>query len=265
MEQLHAQALAAAVRLQDDRLTGEVALRGGDDMVAPGDQDGARRGDAVAFQRGILAGLADLEVERAGAVDHAPAPAGEPGQHRGGELGREAMVARVRRGTHAVVEHALRRRGGEIEGAGIEEPLGPGQSALVEGLGERRQPGGILVQDMDAAHARNLRSNIDHGGGFFVRRKRSAPWGIFFYHKGTQDEIMARAGAVVDAFHRYVAGSRGRSYKAPTSEERCRSGRSGRSRKPLYPYGVPWVRIPPSPPGCRFPASPRRLRISRTR
>ena len=30
--------------------------------------------------------------------------------------------------------------------------------------------------------------------------------------------------------------------------ERCRSGRSGRSRKPLYPSRVPWVRIPPSPP-----------------
>src|SRR6202035_420763 len=80
-------------------------------------------------------------------------PAREPGQHGGGEFRRKTMVARVRRGAHAAVEHALRRRSGKIEGAGVEEPFGPGQSALVEGLGEWRQPGGILVQDMDAAHA----------------------------------------------------------------------------------------------------------------
>jgi hypothetical protein len=133
----------------------EVALRGGDDTLASGNQDGARRGDAVALQRGVLAGLADFEVQRARSVDHAPVPADEPGQHRRGEFRREAMVAGVRGGTHAVVEHALRRRGSEVEGAGIEEPLGPGQSPPVEGLGERWQPGSVFVQDMDAAHGRS--------------------------------------------------------------------------------------------------------------
>ncbi len=35
--------------------------------------------------------------------------------------------------------------------------------------------------------------------------------------------------------------------------ERCRSGRTGRSRKPKYGLSVPWVRIPPSPPGTPPP------------
>ena len=183
-EQPHAQALAAPVRLQDDGLAGEVALRGGDDMLASGNQDGARRGDAVALQCCVLAGLADLEVERARTVDHAPVPAREPGQHRGGEFRRKAMVARVRRGAHAVVEHALRRRGGEIEGAGVEEPFGPGQSALVEGLGERRQPGGILVQDMDAAHAGISRGMSTMEEDFSSECKWNALWRMSIYIDG---------------------------------------------------------------------------------
>ena len=65
-EQPHAQALAAAVRLQDDGLTGEVAPRGGDKMLAPRHQDGARRGDAVALQCCVLAGLADLRSSAPG-------------------------------------------------------------------------------------------------------------------------------------------------------------------------------------------------------
>ena len=36
-------------------------------------------------------------------------------------------------------------------------------------------------------------------------------------------------------------------YNAILVEEGCQSGRLGRSRKPLWPYGPPWVRIPPPP------------------
>src|ERR1700722_10560412 len=67
-----------------------------------------------------------------------------------------AMVPRVRRRAHAVVEHAVRRGCSQVEGARIEEPLGPGQSALFEGVGQRRQPGGILMEDVDTAHDRIL-------------------------------------------------------------------------------------------------------------
>ena len=154
MEQPHAETLAAAVRLQDDRLVGEMAPRGGHDAIAAGHQDGARRGDAVALQGCVLPRLADLQVERARPVDHAPAPAREPCEHGSGQFRGIAMVPRVRRGTHAVVEHALRRRIREVEGPGIEEPIGPGQPALIEGQGQRRQPGGIFMQDVDAAHDR---------------------------------------------------------------------------------------------------------------
>ena len=59
---------------------------------------------------------------------------------------------------------------------------------------------------------------------------------------------MPRTDTFVGVFGRRVAGRCCRPYKARPSTERCRSGRSGRSRKPFYPYGVPWVRIPPSPP-----------------
>ena len=170
-EELHAEPLAAAVRLQNDRLTNEVPQCGGADVVAAGHQHGARRGNAVAFQCGVLPCLADLEVQRTGSVDHAPAPAGEPGKHRGGEFGGEAVVARVRGGAHAIVEHASRRWRGEVEGAGVEEPLGPGQPALVERLGERRQPGGILVQDVDAAHIGSPEASIAMEIDFSFLRK----------------------------------------------------------------------------------------------
>ena len=152
LEELYPETFAAAVRLQDHRLVREVAARRGEDAVAAGDENGAGCGDALRFQGGVLPDLADLQVERARSVDHAAAPAGEPGEHAGRQFGREAVVAGMRRGTHAVVEHAWRRRCGEVERAGIEEPLRPGEPTLVERDGERRQPGGILVQDVDAAH-----------------------------------------------------------------------------------------------------------------
>ena len=66
------------------------------------------------------------------------------------------MVAGVRRRAHAIVEHARRRRRREVERAGVEEPLGPGQPALIECRGEWRQPGRVLMQDVDAAHGCDL-------------------------------------------------------------------------------------------------------------
>jgi hypothetical protein len=124
----------------------------GNEVVASGDQDGAGRGDALRFQGGVLADLAYLQVERTGSIHHAAAPASEPGQYAGGEFRGKAVVAGVRGGAHAVVEHAGGRWCGKIERAGIKEPLCPREPALIERGGERRQPGGVLVQDVDAAH-----------------------------------------------------------------------------------------------------------------
>ena len=164
-EQLHAQPLAAPVRLQDHRLIREVAPSRGGDAVAPGHQDGARRGDAVALQGGVLAHLADLQVQRARPVDHAPAPSHEPGQHRGGELRREAVVARMRRGAHTVVEHAFGRRRARSKVPASRNHSVQGSRRWSNACGQRRQPGRILVQNMDAAHG-GPRGKLCHGDGF---------------------------------------------------------------------------------------------------
>ena len=111
--------------------------RRGDEQILAGDQNGVRGADAGGFERGVLAGLADLEVERAAAVDDAAPVPIEPGQHRRGQLGGVAMVAGVRRGAHPVVEHALGRRLRQVEDAAVEKPVAPRQplpsSALANG------------------------------------------------------------------------------------------------------------------------------------
>src|SRR3546814_8970458 len=93
-----------------------------------GDHDGARDGDTRAGQRALLAHLADLEIERAGAVHHPPPVLREPRQRRRRKLRRETVAAGVRRGAHAVVEYALRRRRREHEGVLDQEPYVPGRA-----------------------------------------------------------------------------------------------------------------------------------------
>src|SRR3546814_21199865 len=62
------------------------------------------------------------------------------------------MAARVRGGAHAVVEHTVRRRRREIEGALDQEPFVPFRAGPIERGREGRQPVGVLVQDMDLWH-----------------------------------------------------------------------------------------------------------------
>src|SRR5271167_4484074 len=94
-EQPHTEALAAAVRLEDEAAVAEMPSSRVDEQFPAGNKDGLRGADAGLFEGGVLARLADLEVERAAAVDGtAPVPF-EPCQHRGGQLGGIAMVAGV--------------------------------------------------------------------------------------------------------------------------------------------------------------------------
>ena len=95
LEQADPEPFAAAVRLEDHRATGEMLLRCRGKRFLAGDQHRLRRGDAGHLERGVLPGLADLEVERGGAVDDPPSVPGEPSQDRRGQFGGMAMVAGV--------------------------------------------------------------------------------------------------------------------------------------------------------------------------
>ena len=126
-------------------------------------------GDAVALQRGVLADLADLQIQRTRSVDDGATPAGEPSKNGRGQLGAEAMIPGVRGSAHPVVEHAFGWRRGQIERRFMKEPFGPGQAAAIEGFGQRWQPGGVLVQDVDASgHATSLGSIEAKREGFFL-------------------------------------------------------------------------------------------------
>src|SRR5205823_6901281 len=93
LEQPDAEALAAAVRLQDHRTGVEMATRRRSEVLLPGDQHGSRGANPGRFQRGILPGLADFEIERARSVDDTPAMPGQPSQYRGGKFGGGAVDA----------------------------------------------------------------------------------------------------------------------------------------------------------------------------
>jgi hypothetical protein len=96
VKQPHAETLAAAVGLHNERAAAETPAGRFDEQLLAGDDDGIRRVDPGGFEGGVLTRLADLEVERAAAVDDAAAVPFEPGQHRGSQLGGVAMVAGVR-------------------------------------------------------------------------------------------------------------------------------------------------------------------------
>ncbi len=151
-EQPHAEPLAAAVRLEDERAVAEMLPRRLDEQLLAGNEHSPRRANAGVFEGSVLARLADLEVERAAAVDGAAPVAFEPSQHRGGQFGCVAMVPGVRRSTHSVVEDALWRRLRQIEDAAIEEPIAPQQPLSIERARQRLKPGGIFVNYVDVGH-----------------------------------------------------------------------------------------------------------------
>src|SRR5262252_9024685 len=81
LEQPHAETFAAAVRLQDERPALEALPGSLYEQFLAGDEQRIRRADAGSFEGGVLARLADLEVERAAAVDDAASVPLEPSQH----------------------------------------------------------------------------------------------------------------------------------------------------------------------------------------
>ena len=145
VEQPHAEAFAAAVRLEDRGTTTEALPGGLDEQFLAGDKNSVRGVNAGGFESGVLTRLADLEVERAAAVDDAPPVLFEPSQHRGGQFGGVAMVAGVRRGAHPIVEDTRGRRPRQIEDAAIEKPVPPGERRPIERGGQRFEPGRVLV------------------------------------------------------------------------------------------------------------------------
>src|SRR5882724_7740966 len=126
--------------------------RAADKQFLAGDENGIGRANAGGLEGGVLTRLADLEVESAAAVDDAPPVPREPGEHRGGQFGGVAVVAGMRGGAHPVVEDTLRRRRRQIEDAAVEKPVAPRKPLPIERRGQRRQPGRVLVNDMDLRH-----------------------------------------------------------------------------------------------------------------
>ena len=130
----------------------EMLPHGLDQQPLAGDQHGLWGADAGGFEGGVLARLADLEIERAAAIDGAAPVPFEPGQDRCGQFGGITMVAGMRGGAHPVVEDALGRRPRQIEDAAIEKPVAPRQPLPLECPGQRLQPGGVLVNYVDMGH-----------------------------------------------------------------------------------------------------------------
>jgi len=151
IEQLHAQPLAAAVGLEDERCLAEPPRRF-ERLVAADRGDRAWHRDVGALERCVLRDLADLEIQCAARVDYAAAMPLQPVEDDVGELGREAVVAGVRRRAHAIVEHALGWCRGAVDGALVEEPHLEGQTLLAQRGLERHHPLGVLVQHVDRGH-----------------------------------------------------------------------------------------------------------------
>jgi len=152
IEQPDAQPLAATVRLEDQRGVAEMLPGRLDQQSLAGDQHGIRRADAGGFEGGVLARLADLEVERAAAVDGAAPVPFEPGQDRCCQFRAKAMVAGVRGGAHPVVEDPFGRRPRQVEDAAVQEPVAPWQPLPIERLGQRFEPSGVLVNYVNVGH-----------------------------------------------------------------------------------------------------------------
>src|SRR5215472_18462992 len=102
VKQPHAETFAATVRLEDERAFSKALPRRLDEQLLAGHDNRIGRADTGLFERGVLARLADLQVERAGAIDDATAVALEPSEHCGGQLRGVAMVSRMRGGAHPI-------------------------------------------------------------------------------------------------------------------------------------------------------------------
>jgi hypothetical protein len=151
LKKLHAEALAGAVVLGDERNADLV--RGPQDGLAPDGRDRSRSADAVGGERRILLDLAHLELQSAPAVDDAAAMHFQPCEHTRRQLGGVPVAAGMRRGAHAVVEHALRRRLVEVEAPLAQEPFLIRQTERGECNAQRLDPGVVFVNDIDLRHS----------------------------------------------------------------------------------------------------------------
>src|SRR4051812_24836461 len=158
MEQANAEPPAAAVRLEDHRAAIEVATRSCQQLVLASNEDRSWGTDAGNLERGVLARLADFEIERTRAVNDAAAMSRQPRKHGGGELGCIAMVSAVRRGAHPIVENTLRWRLRKIKGTLVQKPVAPRQPLRVERTRQRFEPRRVFVEHMDLAHRLLLHS-----------------------------------------------------------------------------------------------------------
>ena len=187
-EKLHAEALAAAIVLRDER-RGHVSCGVEERLGAAG--HGARLGDedAGAVEGLILADLAHFELEGGESVDDAAPVAFEPRQDLPRVIDAAPVPARVRRGAHPVEEHALGRGVEHVEVPFVDEPLVVRHAPAVERVAQRRKPFGVFVEDRDV-HGRgwmcNVRCGVCRGSTHAWRGSQfvSAP-GITAFRKDT--------------------------------------------------------------------------------
>src|SRR3954447_4230961 len=158
MEQANAESLATPVRLEDYRASIEVTTRSFQQLDFASDEDRPWSTNAGGFERGVLARLADFEVERTRAIDDAAAIPYQPRKHGGGQFGRVAMISAVRGGAHKIIEHALRWRLRQIERALIQKPVAPNQPLRVQRTRQRFEPCRVFVDHMDVGHRLLLHS-----------------------------------------------------------------------------------------------------------
>lgn len=93
-EELHAEALAAAVVLRDERCR-EVLRSVQQRLGAAGDGPRGGRAEAGLLQRGVLLHLADLQLEGVQPVDDGAVVALQPGEELARVLDARRMAARV--------------------------------------------------------------------------------------------------------------------------------------------------------------------------
>ena len=180
----------------------------------------------------VLGHLADLETQRPAVVEH-PAPVAlEPGQDRPGELRGVAVIPGVGGRAHAVVEDALGRRLGEIQGSFVQEPVLVRDAEGLELLVERSGPLLVFVDDVDVGHGGNTPLDKDPAG-FLTEKGGSKEGNAAAARSGetTARSPATQATAAGSAHGRGLAGrhadnlaTKGRKVKAPGVKERWGGG-----------------------------------------
>src|SRR5216683_3653584 len=127
LKESYAKAFAAAARLEDEGAAAKALPRRSGEQLPAGNKNSVGGANAGGLEGGVLAWLADLEIERPAAVDDTTPVPLQPSQHGSGQLGGVAMIPCVRGGAHPVVEDTLGRRPRQIEDAAVEEPFAPRQ------------------------------------------------------------------------------------------------------------------------------------------